>query len=212
MPSVQALSKMNAKALNNLIDKASSIPVTGIDFVTADAATNYRFEPTANVDPLISALIAARGVAGTVSALGGNADAFRLVWDFLDDNYTYYNTGVNHGFVDLAIAYGDYLKGGGQEILDIVKYAPDSAGDNNTLPDRAQTMHDNILGNLHEASIADKFGALAGDIFHQIQDAGYGAFLGVIGDYSDGRTYYGGYDTQAAAGVAAHNFDQNFFP
>jgi len=211
MPSVQALSKMNPKALANLIDNANSIPVTGISFVTADLAANHKFEPTANVDPLIAGLIAARGVAGTVGALGGNADAFRLVWDFLDDNYTYYNTGVNHGFVDLAIAYGDYLKAGGSEILDVVKYTPDSAGDNNTLPDRLQTMHDNILGNLDEASLNDKFGSLAGDIFHQIQDAGYGAFLGVIGDTSDGRAYYGGYDTETTA-AAAHAFDHNFFP
>jgi len=211
MPSVQALSKMNSKALANLIDNAGSIPVTGISFVAADSAANYKFEPTANVDPLITGLIAARGVAGTVNALGGNADAFRLVWDFLDDNYSYYNTGVNHGFIDLAIAYGDYLKAGGSEILDVVKYIPDSAGDNNSLPDRLQTMHDNILGNLHEASIDDKFGSLAGDIFHQIQDAGYGAFLGVIGDLSDGRPSYSGYDTDFS-GPAAHAFDQNFFP
>lgn len=208
MPSVQALSKMSAKALDNLIHNSASVPVTGVSFVQANQAANFKYEPTANVDALISGLIADRGVAGTVDALGGKADAFRLVWDFLDDNYAYYNTGVNHGFIDLGIAYADYLKHGGDRILDIVKYAPDGA-DDGTAPDRLQTMHDNILGNFDEYSILDKFGAGASDIFHQIQDAGFGAFLGVIGDYSDGRDYYGGNEGESAAPSIL--FDQTFF-
>jgi len=209
MPSAQALSKMNAKALDNLIHNSNRVPVTGISFVQASASADHKYETSVNIDPLLIGLIANRGVAGTLSALGGDADAFRIVWDFLDDNYTYYNTGVNHGFIDLAIAYGDYLKAGGSEILDIVKYAPDGA-DADSAPDRLQTMQDNILGNLHEASIADKFGAAASGIFEQIQDAGYGAFLGVIGDFSDGRAYYGGNNYETTE-LAAHAFDQNFF-
>lgn len=208
MPSVQALSKMSAKALDNLINNAGTIPVNGVSFIQANQAANSKYETSVNLDTLISGLIAARGVGGTVDALGGKVDAFRLVWDFLDDNYTYYNTGVNHGFIDLGIAYADYLKAGGNPILDIVKYAPDS-GDAGSAPDRSQTMHDNILGNFHELSILDKFGAGANDIFEEIQDAGYGAFLGVIGDYTDGRPYYGGNEGENAGPTIL--FDQVFF-
>jgi hypothetical protein len=208
MPSAQALSKMNAKALDNLIANASRIPVTGVTFTEADDAANFKFEPSANLDDLISRLIVARGVIGTIEALGGDATAFKLVWDHLDDNYTYYNTAVNDAFIDLAIAYSDYLAGGGARFTDIVKYAPDDA-DADLVPERMQTLHDNILGNLSEAGIADKFGAGAGAILDRIEAAGLGAFIGERGDFSDGRPYYGGYDTENAAPTIL--FDEQFF-
>jgi hypothetical protein len=199
---------MSAKALDNLIHKATSIPVTDIAFTNADEAADFKFEPSANLDALVSGLIAARGVTGALDAFGGGETAFKLVWDHLDDNYTYYNTQVNDAFIDLGISYADYLLDGGERLLDIVKFAPDGA-DADALPERSQTLHDNILGNFHEASIADKFGAGAADIFARIDDAGLGALLGVIGDFSDGRPIYSGNDT--ADPLPTILFDQQFF-
>ena len=208
MPSVQALSKMSAKALANLIEHANSIPVNGIGFVDADAAFDFKFEPTADLSALVSGLIAERGVTGALDALGSGSDAFKLVWDELDDNYTYYNTNVNDAFIDLGIAYADYLTDGGDRLLDVVKYAPDGA-DADLAAERLQTLHDNILGNFDELSIVDKFGAAADDIFERITDAGYGDMLGELGNYADGRPIYGGYDHQDPAATIA--FDQAFF-
>ena len=209
MPSVQALSKMSAKALANLIEHANSIPVNGIGFVEADAAFDFKFEPTADLGALVSGLIAERGVTGALDALGSGSDAFKLVWDELDDNYTYYNTNVNDAFIDLGIAYADYLVAGGDQLSSVVKYAPDNGTDADSIPERLQTLHDNILGNFDELSIVDKFGAAAEDIFERITDAGYGDMLGELGNYADGRPIYGGYDHQDPAATIA--FDQAFF-
>ena len=137
------------------------------------------------------------------------ADAFKLVWDELDDNYTYYNTNVNDAFIDLGIAYADYLVAGGDQLSSVVKYAPDNGTDADSIPERLQTLHDNILGNFDELSIVDKFGAAADDIFERITDAGYGDMLGELGNYADGRPIYGGYDHQDPAATIA--FDQAFF-
>ena len=208
MPSIQALSKMAPKALDNLIEKAGSLPITGVTFTSADAAADSKFEPSENLTPLLNRLIETRGVTGTIELLGSDATAFKLVWDHLDDNYSYYNTNVNDAFIDLGIAYADYLLDGGERLLDVVKFAADN-GDADTLPERSQTLHDNILGNFDEISIGDKFGAGKGEIFERIQDAGLGAFLGVIGDPADGRGIYGGYDTQDPTQQIL--FDQQFF-
>ena len=208
MPSVQALSKMSAKALENHIEKAGSLPINGVTFTSADAAADYKFEPSENLSGLLTALIESRGVSGTVGLLGSNETAFKLVWDHLDDNYTYYNTNVNDAFIDLGIAYADYLLDGGERLLDVAKFTPDN-GDAGTAPQRSQTLHDNILGNFDELSIADKFGAGAGEIFERIEEVGLGALVGVIGDYSDGRGIYSG--NEGASATQTVLFDQAFF-
>jgi hypothetical protein len=193
-----------------------SVNLTGITFTSADKAGNFKFEPNAdstNLDAIVKELIAERGVSGAVDALtinGNKADAFKVIWDHLDDNYsTYYNTALNDCFIDLGIAYAKYLKAGGTAIMDVAKYSPDG-GDANTTPDRMQTMHDNLLGNLDEASIRDKFGTTGDDaIYARIQDAGFGPLLGVIGNDADGRGIYGGYDTQDP--TQQRTFDHDYF-
>ncbi|HEY0045022.1 MAG TPA: hypothetical protein VGB62_10790 [Allosphingosinicella sp.] len=199
---------MNAKALDNLINKAGSVPVTGVTFTSADQAADFKFEPSEDLSGLLTSMIAARGVSGTIDALGSDATAFKLVWDHLDDNYTYYNTNVNDAFIDLGIAYADYLKAGGERLLDVAKFAPDGS-DADLLPERSQTLHDNILGNFDERSIDDKFGAGADEIFDRIEDAGFGAFLGELGNYADGRPIYNGNDTSNPLPTIL--FDQAFF-
>ncbi|WP_207455067.1 hypothetical protein [Azospirillum sp. SYSU D00513] len=188
-----------------------AVNLTGVTFTGADMAADGKFEPSQDLDTIVSELIEERGVNGALDALqvnGNQEDAFRVVWDHLDDNYFYYNTEINDAFIDLGIAYATHLREGGARLLDIAKFAPDSS-DAGTTPDRMQSLHDNILGNFDEASIMDKFGGNAGAIIDRIQDAGLGATLGVIGDYTDGRGVYSGSDDHDP--TRQRTFDASFF-
>jgi hypothetical protein len=193
------------------------VNLTGITFTTADAASDFKFEPVQKLDDIVSELIQERGITGTIEALtinGNKADAFKVIWDHLDDNYSYYNTAINDAFIDLGIAYAKYLKAGGEALTDtIVKYAPDAASDADSTPERSQTLHDNILGNFDEGSITDRFSKdnSEGDdvIFQRIQDAGLGELIGVIGNLADGRPIYGGYDNQDP--TPTRTWDADFF-
>lgn len=213
MPSIKGLENKSDRGLERSLSNAETVTVNGVTFTGADAAADFKFEPSHNLDDLVSTLIASRGVTGAIDALtvnGGKADAFRLVWDHLDDNYSYYNTAVNDAFVDLGIAYAQYLLEGGEPLLDVAKFQPDSAADADLVPERLQTLHDNILGNFDEASITDKFGPAGDDaIFARIQAAGLGELIGEIGVLTDGRGVYGGYDTQNPTAVRL--FDEAFF-
>jgi hypothetical protein len=92
----------------------------------------------------------------------------------------------------------------------IVKFAPDDPTDADPAPERAQSLHDNILGNFDQVSITDKFGAAGDDaIFGRIQKAGLGALIGDPDDTTDGRGVYGGYDDQDPTPQRA--FDADFF-
>ena len=211
MPSVTALSKMSDRALANLLENAGTLNISGITFTEANDAADSKFEPSVNLDDLLSNLIEVRGVAGAIDALkvnGNEADGFKLVWDHLDDNYTYYNTNVNDAFIDLGIAYANYLKDGGAPLDNVVKFQADN-GDADLVPERMQSLHDNILGNFDELSIVDKFGAGSDAILDRIDDAGLGALIGVRGDYADGRGIYGGYDHQDPTQTV--QFDQGYF-
>ena len=125
--------------------------------MTADVAANNKFEPVQQVD--VAALLApdpthdrhGRGADGDPAQLpagSGRADAIAIVWDHIDDNYSYYNTYINTVSAFLSIEYAKYLEGGGKPLLDvIVKYTPDG-GDAGSAPDGVQSLHDNLLGNL----------------------------------------------------------------
>ncbi|MBK8458537.1 MAG: tandem-95 repeat protein [Phyllobacteriaceae bacterium] len=132
-------------------------------------AVSNGFEPTLNLDPIIgpplgtdptSVSTVLSTVLSNLPAGSTQADAIAQVWDFLDDAYVaganYYNVPLNQAFVYLGIAYAQYLDAGGQPLIDIiVKYTPDSGSDG---PDRYQSMHDNLLGNLNGSTMADRFG------------------------------------------------------
>lgn len=188
------------------------INLTGITFTTADVAGDAKFDPGQNLDAIVSELIQERGVTGAINALtinGNKGDAFKVIWDHLDDNYSYYNTNVNDAFIDLGIAYAKYLKEGGTPLTDvIVKFQADGS-DADAAPERSQSLHDNILGNLDELSIVDKFGAGSGAIIDRIQNADLEGFIGEEGVYTDGRPIYGGYDTQDQ--MATRAFDADYF-
>ena len=64
---------------------------------------------------------------------------------------------MNEAFVRLGVEYAGYLEAGGTPLLGVVaKYTADGA-DAGTDPDRVQSLHDNLLGNLDIASMMDKF-------------------------------------------------------
>ena len=188
---------------------ANKINIVGIKFVGADAATNHKFEPDSNLDGFLKAVLDTYGVAGAVNMLsvdGAKAGVFMLLWDYIDDNYSYYNTVINGYGVELGIAYAKYLQAGGAPLTDVVaKFTPDGpdAGSN---PDRLQSMHDNLLGNLHIDSIIDKFfdgnaangspnapGYASGGSNATPDEAKGQALLDTLfGLDLDGRPYYGG--------------------
>jgi hypothetical protein len=141
--------------------KAHGITVVeNLTFTEADEASNFKFEPSRNLDSTIASMLATYGVEGTLQRLevaGDPTGDFKLIWDYIDDNYSYYNTTINKYAVELGIEYAEYLQNGGSSLTGVVaKYAPDGA-DAGTNPDRLQSMHDNILGNLDINSIIDKF-------------------------------------------------------
>lgn len=157
---------------------------------------------------------------GTATVNGTMADYFRAAWDWLDDQYTqspgnYYAEQLNSFGIDLGIQYALYLKNGGAPLFDIAKYTKDGA-DGGTAPDRMQTLHDNLLGNLDENSIVDKFNAKPvgaefyepTDVFKRITDAGLSDYLGVIGNIHDGRGIFTGNETDL--GSAAHDRVRGF--
>ncbi|MGX9393321.1 T1SS-143 repeat domain-containing protein [Nitrobacteraceae bacterium UC4446_H13] len=145
---------------------------------TADVASDYKFHfdvaagSPDRMDPVLDSQIGTllsqhptdmqavlAGVEGLLGHPAGMADAIAAVWTYIDSHYTaYYDNAINAAGVRLAIAYAEYIKvGGGEPLTDvIVKYAPDGA-DVGTALDRVQSMHDNILGNLDQPSMQDKF-------------------------------------------------------
>lgn len=162
--------------------------------VTADVASDHRFEPIRNVDGAAAHAIdltvnteadMKTVVLNVQTALGNGAtvaDAIASVWDYLDDvrlsipnvDQAYYAPLINKATVLLGLVYGDYLEHGGRPLLDvIVKYTPD--GDSSGAPDRVQSLHDNLLGAVDTPSIDDKFSSdptLLADLKAQIQAAG----------------------------------------
>jgi hypothetical protein len=159
MPAARSYEVISTKGAQH--SKAHRITVLeGVTFTEADEAANFRFEPNQNHDELLGSMLAQYGVEGTLQRLevaGDPTGDFKLIWDYIDDNYSYYNTTINRYGVELALEYAEYLQKGGDPLTDVIaKYSPDG-GDAGTNPDRVQSMHDNILGNLDVNSIIDKF-------------------------------------------------------
>lgn len=118
---------------------------------------------------------------------------------------------VNLIFVALAEAYLDYLQAGGEPILDIAK---DRGGE----PAPGQSYHDNILGNLLNGAIEDRFESSSSNPANNVDVTGDG-----IGDLvaeprsADGqewgdRPYFSGSSNNEAFGQAiawdiAHGID-----
>ena len=180
------------------------IRVDGVTFHEADATGG--FEINKNLNDLIGRLLTDHGIAWTVDNLivnGSKADTFKVLWDYLDDAYVagnnYYNVPLNETFVRLGVEYADYLDAGGAPLTDVTaKFTADSLGDADTIPQRDQSMHDNLLGNLALVSIQGRnFGpALEAEL------------LALVPDAYESRGVYSG--DQAARGGAAHDSARAF--
>ena len=132
----------------------------------ADQTPNFRLEPVVNYDAALVSLLAAHpndmhavllGLQAQLPSGSGFAEAMAIVWDYVDDNFSYYNTVINEISARLSVEYALYLTNGGAALTGTAaKYTPDGA-DPGTAPDRYQSLHDNILGNLNGAGLVDKF-------------------------------------------------------
>lgn len=183
---------------------------TNVSFTEAGpgSPTDVKFESTFELGP------DAIPTNGDATVNGSAANYFRAAWDWLDDHYTpspanYYAEELNSFGIDLGIQYAQYLENGGTPLFDIAKF-DSSTG-------RVQTLHDNLLGNLDENSILDKFNAKSGpaevytpaEIYARIQAAGLGDYLGVVGNINDGRGIFTGNlnDIDSAAHDRVRAFD-----
>gem|GEM_PF-3499801 len=143
------------------VSGSGTLNATGVTFVEANGS--HPFEASSDFDPSL--------IQSNFQANGNTPDGFKALWDFIDDHYTagdnYYNMALNKSGVMLGISYLNYLKNGGEPLTDVMaKFQTDA---------RAQSMHDNLLGNLHELSINDKFGAnteLRDELLTAVSDAG----------------------------------------
>lgn len=174
----------------------SPLNVNGVTFT--EAGPGGPFEINLNLDNLLGTLIASKGIEWTVDNLlinGSQADTFKVLWDYLDDAYVagnnYYNLPLNETFVRLGVEYAEYLEAGGDPLtFTTAKYQADNNG--NGIPQREQSMHDNLLGNLTTAAIQDRFdGAKEAELLALVPD-----------DYGD-RPYYDG--NEARVGGPVHD-------
>ncbi|QDZ10704.1 hypothetical protein FPZ08_08030 [Devosia ginsengisoli] len=167
-------------------------PVTGSVFEAGDADTfanaalgvgaDANYVPTAAnataINTALFGLIGDQNTAGNpvkpvVDAIeadllargGTRADAILAVWDYLDNFYTanlpgnYDHVGHNTATIRLGLEYILYLKDGNAPLTGvIVKYTENGSGD----VTREQSLHDNLLGNINAAGLADRF---SGDHF-----------------------------------------------
>lgn len=202
MTNISDASFASAKSFD--FEGVDTLNITGINFHEAGASGAFRTD--VSLDAMVSGLLTEYGVSAAVDMLtvnGSKADAFKLIWDHLDNGYSYYNTPVNQAFVELGFKYLDYLNNGGDPLTDVTaKYAADN--NNDGIPQRDQSLHDNLLGNLDVGSIRDKFfdgnaannpkgtaytgsatqpnEALGNEIIQQLEELGWD------------RPYYGGYE------------------
>jgi hypothetical protein len=182
----------------------SALHVNGVTFT--QAGPGGQFEAHHNLSDLIGRLITEHGIAWTAENLvinGSQTDTFKVLWDYLDDLYTngenYYNLPLNETFVRLGVAYAEYLDAGGEPLTFVTaKFTADNA-DPGFVPQREQSMHDNLLGNLEPLSINDKFGS---------NPALKAELLALIPDEYEGRPRYSG--NESDRGGAAHDAARAF--
>ncbi|MDF1606549.1 VCBS domain-containing protein, partial [Hoeflea sp. YIM 152468] len=185
-------------------DADSAAPSTAIaDFTALDGdIAALLAAPTYN-DDMAAVLQSVMTMPGVASM----ADAITAVWQHLDANYSsYYGNTVNEAFVRLGLEYAEYIQGGGSPLIDVIaKFQADNNG--NGIPQRLQSLHDNLLGNLDGPSLADKFlPSPQGSNNADPQPALHAELTQAIDDLGlTGRPIYGGYEGQANAALA---FDQ----
>lgn len=122
-------------------------------FIGADISGTGGAETETNIDTVLEQLLATTdaGTLASVMTMGGSqATAIAVLWEYLDDGYVEegYYASVNENFVLLGVAYAEYLAEGGAPLTDLIgKFTADDS-DADTIPERLQSLHDNLLGNL----------------------------------------------------------------
>ena len=180
------------------LGRINKLSLSGIGFQEAGPGGPY--ESSDNLDALLGTILSERGLDwafGHVTVNGSDADLFRLLWDYLDDQYVaganYYNLPLNETFVRLGVKYIDYLAAGGEPLtFETAKYAADNNA--NGIPQREQSMHDNLLGNLTSGALDDRFGSDP-DLLAELK--------ALIPDEYESRPYYDGNENHV--GGAAHD-------
>ena len=161
------------------------------------------FEPLVARDGDIVAALATYGsnMDGALTALSANrAEAIALMWDYLDDGYVAgpADPGRNEAFVRLGIEYAKYLQAGNPPLTSTTaKYTPDDPSDPGATPEREQSMHDNLLGNLRYGPMSGRWAndlAKLSILIDAIQNAGAGDLLG--------RPLYEGYESNVNTSIA----------
>ncbi|MFC4228125.1 VCBS domain-containing protein, partial [Hoeflea alexandrii] len=200
-PVIQANSVVAGAATEDADSAAPSTAIADFTAISGDIAALLA-APGYN-DDMETLLQDVQGLPGVTSM----ADAITAVWQHLDANYgTYYGNTVNEAFVRLGLEYAEYIQGGGSPLIDVIaKFQADTNG--NGIPQRLQSLHDNLLGNLDGPSLADKFlAAPNGSNNADPQPALHAELTQAIDDLGlTGRPIYGGYEGQANNALA---FDQ----
>jgi hypothetical protein len=150
------------------------LDLVGINFIQANVGAGFNFAPDVNLNALLDSFLlmqdpqdatttvinpdAISDLLDRVTVNGSKIDAIKLVWDYLDGAYTqsgYYNAFVNEAFIRLGLEYVEYLDAGGEPLIDAIgKYVADNDAD--SIPQRSQSLHDNLLGNLAKVSIESR--------------------------------------------------------
>jgi VCBS repeat-containing protein len=185
-------------------DADSTAPSTAIaDFTALSTDIGLLLADPGYNDDMAAVLQSVLTMPGVTSM----ADAITAVWQHLDANYgSYYINDVNEAFARLGLEYAEYIQGGGSPLNDVIaKFQADNNG--NGIPQRLQSLHDNLLGNLDGPSLADKFlAAPDGSNNADPQPALHAELTQAIDDLGlTGRPIYGGYEGQANNALA---FDQ----
>ena len=136
---------------------------------------------------------------------GNVADAFEAMWIAFDKAYydgdNYYNFDLNTAKVYLANSYVDYLLAGNDPLLQIVQ--THIGGGVRDFDARQQSLHDNMLGEVTDGAIADRFPHPAADPRTEAAQ-----------DFGDRPWYSGNLDTDAAPSKAwdfAHDIERPDF-
>jgi VCBS repeat-containing protein len=158
------------------------------------------------LDGHLAGLPTASDVDAAVTAIAGVSDpatAIAVVWQHLDSIYASgpNQTNINAAFTELGLEYAAYLKAGGSPLVDVVAKYIGAGGDADALPDRVQSLHDNLLGNLTDSALHQRYDAAG--LYTQMHDMVSAQDATLLT-----RTAVGGYETDApGSAAAAHAYD-----
>ncbi|WP_422370452.1 VCBS domain-containing protein [Hoeflea sp.] len=194
---------------------SGTVVESGLPLGVSPASAGSDLEPAPFVDPEVTSALdglqTAPGDVVTVLATVQSelsvdaAQAIVIVWDYLDDAYRSAGPNqpnVNEAFVRLGVEYVRYLQEGGQPLTDLIAKAEGDA-DLSGLPDRMQSLHDNLLGNLNAGPLGSRFSE---PLLTELTDLVSGVDAGLLG-----RAVYSGNegtsDVDSRAFDAANDYD-----